>query len=456
MKSRSTAGATYGYRTALVCVVILAAATVANNAAAGDPPPKGWAKTESALKAAVLQKNFDAAVGYVTDLARTNDERGAEAIIKYAMGGKDWGLDRHAGGSVAGMTDPKVRKFVYDTVAKGKQLTSTVILLAVCARWSKDDPKALDAIHAALKNRRHKSVVFAALRWIRELKRPDDSVEPLIDALAIYERKSRGRVYWDLRHALEDLTGQDFQIADLWRDYWKAHKEGRAPKKRKEPKGKRRTALYKPPSFFSVSVDSDRVLFIIDISHSMTIPDTVIKEPDRGSSKKKGRTSVGGPGGTAAPTQENVMRITRVQKELIQTLRGLPAHVRFGILSFNHEMAYYGSAGLLTYASQDEIERAVSWVGALKPNGATRTDTALLESFKFGDIDTICLLTDGAPKTVKNEKIPPARVLGIAKYQNRFRKCRIHTIGFAQAGQTMKQLCLDLARQNDGKCVLLD
>lgn len=72
------------------------------------------------------------------------------------------------------------------------------------------------------------------------------------------------------------------------------------------------------------------------------------------------------------------------------------------------------------------------------------------------EIDTIYLLTDGEPRDEKNQKIAPEIVLTIARIQNRFRKARIHTIGFSQAGHTMQKLCRDLAGQNDGKCVLLD
>jgi hypothetical protein len=108
------------------------------------------------------------------------------------------------------------------------------------------------------------------------------------------------------------------------------------------------------------------------------------------------------------------------------------------------------------FASKANKQKAADWVRTLKPSGATRTDLAISRAFGIPDIDTIYLLTDGTPRDEKNQKIAPDLVLGIAKMQNRFRKARIHTVGFAQAGSTMQKLCRDLAGQNDGKCVLLE
>ena len=162
-----------------------------------------------------------------------------------------------------------------------------------------------------------------------------------------------------------------------------------------------------------------------------------------------------------------------MKHELLKTLAGLPSHVRFGIMNFNHQIGFFGSAPPplpqqddkiikhsatpgLALASKANKEKAYQWVKGLKPSGATRTDLAVARGFEIPDIDTIYLLTDGAPRDIRNQKIAPELVLQVARIRNRFRKARIHTIGFSQAGSTMQQLCRDLAGQNDGKCVLLE
>ncbi len=442
-----------------------------------DEPKGGWKSAESSLKKAILGKDFTSAQRLVNELAATDDVRGYKIILKYALGGHSYDLDRLAGRTIAGVESSNVRKEVYDAVNKGRNLKTKIILLAVLRRWS-DDPRAMEALHGALGSPR-KELVFTALRWIRDLGNMELSMEALIDELARRERKPRDRVYYDLQRTLEILSDQKFEVSADWRKFWKGHKGGKKPVAK--PETESRTVLYKRPSFFSVTVDTDRVLFIIDVSDSMKIPDTVIQKPRRPPEEPgaKGRTVVVKPDGTAGSEKppgvksKQVPRITRVKHELLKTLAGLPSHVRFGIMNFNHQIGFFGSAPpplpskddlvikhaatpRLVLASKSNKEKAYQWVKGLKPSGATRTDLAVSRGFEIPDIDTIYLLTDGAPRDIKNQKIAPALVLQVAKIRNRFRKARIHTIGFAQAGSTMQQLCRDLAGQNDGKCVLLD
>ena len=442
-----------------------------------EEPKGGWKSAESSLKKAILGKDFVTAQRLVTELAATDDVRGYKLILKYALGGHSYDLDRLGGRTIAAVESSNIRREVFDAVNKGRNVKTKIILLAVLKRWG-DDPLAMKALHGALRSSR-KEVVFTALRWIRELNSMELSMDPLIDELARRERKPRDRVYFDLQRTLEKLSDQNFEVSADWRNYWKGRKGGKKPVVK--PRGESRTVLYKRPSFFSVTVDTDRVLFIIDVSGSMKIPDTVIQKPRRPPEEPgaKGRTVVVNPDGATGSEKpsgvksKQVPRITRVKHELLKTLAGLPSHVRFGIMNFNHQIGFFGSAPPplpqqddkiikhsatpgLALASKANKEKAYQWVKGLKPSGATRTDLAVARGFEIPDIDTIYLLTDGAPRDITNQKIAPELVLQVARIRNRFRKARIHTIGFSQAGSTMQQLCRDLARQNDGKCVLLD
>lgn len=441
-----------------------------------EEPAGGWKSAESALKKSILSKNFEVAQRLVGELADTDDVRGYKLILKYAVGGHSHELDRLAGRTLAVVQSANVRKEVCEAVARGRNSKIKIVLLAVLRRWS-DDPLAMKTLHGTLRSPR-KEVVFTALRWIRDIESPELSMEPLIDELARRERKPHDRVYFDLQRTLEDLSGHKFAVSIDWRNFWKGRKGGKKPVVRKA--GESRTILYKRPSFFSVTVDSDRVLFIIDVSGSMKKEDTVIQKPRRPPEEpgRKSKTVVVKPDGSSGSEKgpvnklKQVARITRVKHELLKTLAGLPSHVRFGIMDFNHQIGFLGSpppplpsrdkpiehaqTPALMLASKTNKKKAADWVRALKPSGATRTDIAVSRAFEMADIDTIYLLTDGEPRDEKNQKIAPALVLTIAKTQNRFRKARIHTIGFAQAGFTMQKLCRDLAGQNDGKCVLLE
>ncbi len=99
---------------------------------------------------------------------------------------------------------------------------------------------------------------------------------------------------------------------------------------------------------------------------------------------------------------------------------------------------------------------AVRWVGGLQAYGATRTDLALARALSVPELDTIYLLTDGRPRDETNRKIPIEAILQMVKRDNRFRKCRVHTISFQQVKSAeMKHFVKELARQNDGVCTLL-
>ena len=441
-----------------------------------EEPEGGWKSAENRLKKSIFAKNFEVAQSIVSELAETNEVRGYKLILKYALGGHSYELDRLAGRTLAAVESSNIRKEVCDEVARGKNSKTKIILLAVLRRWS-DDALAMKTLHGALRSSR-KEVVFTAVRWIRDLENPELSMEPLIDELARRERKPQDRIYFDLQRALEELSGYKFKVSIDWRNFWKGRKGGKKPPPKKETES--RTVLFKRPSFFSVTVDSDRVLFIIDVSDSMKIMDTVIQKPRRPPEEpgRKGRTVVvkpdGASGSEKAPVDKlkRVARITRVKHELLKTLAGLPAHVRFGIMDFNHQIGFFGSppppapsldkpiqhaqTPALMFASKANKQKAADWVRKLGPSGATRTDLAMSRAFGIPEIDTIYLLTDGTPRDEKNQKIAPELVLAIAKMQNRFRKARVHTVGFAQAGFTMQKLCRDLAGQNDGKCVLLE
>jgi hypothetical protein len=432
-------------------------------------PERGWTKVEGEFKLAVASSDFDQAKVLASELAATEEAKGFRIILKHGVGGHDFDLDRHCGALLANATDKEVRELVVGTLREAKDIKTTIVLLAVVAYWA-DDPKALDALHRAASDPR-KEIVFAALQQIRKVKLPEASLGSLIAELERRERSPRNRIYFDLRRTMRELTGHDFEAAVDWRNFWKSRGET-GPPPAQTSGGK--TGLAKSPSFFAVTLDTDRVFFVIDVSLSMEKKDPYVEEPEKeevetlgGSGvtvvrRKKPRpsTKVGEPQGGAGeagggPTVVDRPRIDRVKEELIRTLQSLPDGARFGIMSFSHEIAFFNDSRVLSTVTAAVKAQAVQWVQALRPNGATRTDLALELAFQIPEVDTIFLLTDGAPRSEKNEPIPIELVLGIAARDNRFRKCRINTVGFIQAGGRMRELVEKLARQHDGHCVLL-
>jgi hypothetical protein len=257
------------------------------------------------------------------------------------------------------------------------------------------------------------------------------------------------RVYFDILRTLEALTGVELEDAVDWKNFWEAQKKGlSAPARATESK----TVAFRRDSFFSVTVDSDRVLFVIDVSGSMSVRDPPLETPAGSSGKTVvvGRPRPSQVDPSSLPLSRE--RMTRVKEELIRVVQGLRPQVSFGILSFNHELRPLWPGGGLKSATSTNKTAAVNWVRSLRPNGATRTDLAIRDALTIPEVDTIFLLTDGAPKNEKNQRLPIEPILALARQLNRFVKARIHTISFQQIRDTrMRTFVTQLAQQNDGE-----
>jgi hypothetical protein len=73
----------------------------------------------------------------------------------------------------------------------------------------------------------------------------------------------------------------------------------------------------------------------------------------------------------------------------------------------------------------------------------------LWAAFDVSDATTIFLLSDGAPRRGdKPMDVDP--ILAKVREDNRFRRVRIHTVGFLQAGSNLRKFMTRLAAQNQG------
>ena len=155
---------------------------------------------------------------------------------------------------------------------------------------------------------------------------------------------------------------------------------------------------------------------------------------------------------------EKRKRIVRTKKELIRVLKMLQKTVKFNIIAFSDEIKSFSKKGL-TKATAANRKKAIAWVEKLTANGLTHTDDALKEAFKDKEVDTIILLSDGAPTHVGGEgraewgghrdsmSIINA-IFEWLKNENKFRKVTIHTLGFVGANFEFME---KLARENNGK-----
>lgn len=438
---------------------------------------------EERLRRAVAAGQPAEAIECLNELARTGEVRAYQAIIDHGLSSESYDIERHAGKLLVSAASPAALRLILSETGSHRDHRTRIVLLAVVARWaalskregpepSKLSQLALGVLHDALEDR-VRTVALTAIEWIRYVG-SRESIDPLIERLESLEKlRRRARVYFDILNALKALSGHDFKLAADWRNWWEVAKD--SPERRAEPDSKqrkarkRRTVLYRePPSFFSVPVQSDRVLFVIDVSQSMLVKDPELP-PDPaeladGEERGSARTAVvkedeargevaDSPPGVLPQSRE---RLFRVKEELMKVIKGLPETTRFGILSFSHELRFWGGASALRDATPSRRADALGWVSNLQAYGATRTDLALAQALTVPEVDTIYLLTDGRPRNEYNQKISVDAILRMVKRENRFRRCRIHTISFLQVKSSrMKYFVKELAKQNDGVCTLL-
>ena len=420
--------------------------------ARGDDEPN-WKTLEKAAAASFQNEDVGRLRSLVHQIGVHDTPRAAELLIKYTLSGLDFDLEMEAGTALASMKSTAARQIIYREALRNKNFKTRVVLLGV-TYYQREDPGAFGVLVKALRDRK-KQVVFAAIRWLGKAG-DSGAIEALIDALALREKRRMGRIYHDLRATLRSLTNQDFHVAADWKNYWEARQQGIVARS-VTGKGRTKVASQK---FFTVSLDSDRVVFVIDVSLSMERKDPL---PEKvATTKRRGRTFV-------APKKRKVkkkvdpatlpitrQRLYRVKRELIRTIESLPESVFFTIESFSSSIKFLGGSPTLLQATEANKRKGIGWVESMVVEGETHTDTAFEQAFeRIEGMDTVIFLSDGAPRR-QNRPIPEEDVLRSIRVANRFAKCRIHAIDFKRSGSNLRRFLAKLATEHDGKFTLLE
>lgn len=256
-----------------------------------------------------------------------------------------------------------------------------------------------------------------------EILRALRSKRAITHLIAILEEEGidKGTVSFDAHHALIDLTRRDFSSAEDWRSFWDTHGATLDPKKSAEEDEDAATGV-RPvspdaPSFFGVELVSRRVVFVIDISGSMT------------------KWDAGGEKGGKGSNWEVRQRIRRTKSQLVQAIDKLAKGAQFNVVAFSNRVQSFRKSMVL--ATRGSKGQAARFIKKLNADGATHTDEALQQAFLDPHVDTIVLLSDGAPMKSRTEgaaELIP-RILEEVRELNRLRKVRIHTFGFDGVGK---------------------
>ena len=260
-------------------------------------------------------------------------------------------------------------------------------------------------------------VLLAAVRACRtKLERA--VVPALIDLLQRVEEDA-SLIWAETRITLQVLTSERYLHSSDWLNWWKTRPADWTPRKGRNAEDGAKTGVYRPaggdgaalPRIFGQEVASKRVVFVIDTSGSMSEVDPPT-EVEEGSTGKQGRT-----------------RLQRAQRELIAAIGQLRPDVRFNVVSFSTRVSAWVD-GKLVKAKKSAKRKATGFVGALKPDGTTSTELALMQALETTDVDTIIFLSDGSPTDSTGKVIDYQPILEVVRAANREKNVTIHTLGF--------------------------
>ncbi len=193
--------------------------------------------------------------------------------------------------------------------------------------------------------------------------------------------------------ALALATGQSFgHDAKAWAAWY----EKRDPGKPEE---------VTVPTYHGLSVRTDRVVFLVDGSSSMTWP-----------------------------WRKPVHRIDVARAELASVVNRLPPETQFNVAVYAEKVAWFRKAEVA--ATPENVSAALSWAGKAlaSPAGETRLFEALEAAFAVDpQFDTVYLLTDGNPTRGRYFLTP--NLLASVRAWNRDRRAAIHAIGLSLADE---------------------
>jgi hypothetical protein len=286
-------------------------------------------------------------------------------------------------------TEAELNQFVETYLARSKDAVAAVTAVADELGNQADE----QAFHSLRKLARLKcfSESFACRRAtvqaMIQIRRPE-----AIEALLALLPRTEGEICGDIVRHLTRISGKHLG-ADLaaWRGWWKAHKEGFEFPVKAAEEPFTEAATPGAPSYYGLSLNARRIVFVLDISGSMEGP-----------------------------------RLQAAKYELIRAVEGLAADVRFNIVAFSNVVAVWQKN--LMPASPSTKRAAAQFVYTRRAGGHTAAYDALEAAFQF-DAEAIYFLSDGAPNVGKI--IAPADIVAAVTQANRSRRISVYSIGIA-------------------------
>ncbi len=390
--------------------------------ATGTPPQRTLAaevlttiRTDQTTRALLTRLRSEKDTKVLTAIIRAlgvHRPPGADAkIVKAAEGTKDDPLAFAAALDALaafGLDSPKVRRF-FEKALRSRDFEVRVVAISAAGKAGGEVAADLLLDHIDDKAWQVRLTAVEGLGKVRVRR----AVLPLIRRLS---KEEVPRIVAAIANTLFRTTGRNFyDIVELWERWWKEHGEDfEVPEKIPEIKPDDHSGR-SVASFYGVPVETDRMIFVIDQSGSM-------------SSLSGGRTN-----------------LQVAVEQTLKVVRSLGKNARLNVILFETRIHPW---------QKQLVKVNANTRGALKkhllsrrPMGGTNLYDGLEMALLTRGVDTIYLLSDGSPgsgKFVQQEDI-----LREVRKINRTRRIAIHCIAVGFDSPLMKEL----AAQNSGRYV---
>jgi hypothetical protein len=411
----------------------------------------------------------------VINFLNANDRETVEGVFKafYRSSGSnpDVAIEQVLLEGLRRITDAAALDFMVEELKTSKRDNARKLICGVFA--DKKEDRFTNALIETLGDRDWEVVVAAAKALA--VNRSKSAVEALISAFERAEDKNDEGAMRGMRQALQEMTGEYMlETARDFRNWWNGTgKEGYNENETARPRGL--IGKGGPRSTLYGEITSKKVVFVCDVSHSMSARGRVPEEPTDGTGEQERRPETGGDvmgGGRSETEKEKMklgkqgvtpgyvgMRIEILKIELAHVVMSmLSDDAKFNLVTYSTQVQTWKNA--LTKASQSSREAALEFVKKMEPTGMTNTYGALEEAFNDRSVDTIYFLSDGNPTT--GATINHAEILAAVKRWNQGRNVIIHTIGLLvgkypnEDHAQLKTFLQDLAKQNGGECRIFE
>jgi len=369
----------------------------------------------------VFVPNDNAYERVVRELARMESDEAVEALGELLAGDLDEG-------------EPGKKKRKKRKKTQAGEPWKTQVLVADVFH-DLEHPGTVAPVALQLRKGTQPAVVNACVR-AAEYKAAPAIVAALIELLGRVEQQG-GWEYHNVRQRLTGLTGHDFFTQEKWQAWWAANGgDAWDPEKKgevTEAATKERGPKEEVPTFFGSEIESNRLVFVIDTSGSMQMTDR--PEEYAGDDAK---FLLENPDDPAVKARQ---RIERAKSQAVAAIRNLVSTQQFNVIAFSSGNRKWRPTTVP--ATEANKRDAITFCEALAEGGGTNTAEALQAAFGDETIDTIYLLSDGAPMTkvgnpgeqqkeFAEEEI--RKILYQIKQLNRFRRVKINTFGMDGPG----------------------